>query len=647
MPLASLVGVRGHHSAELVQSLGVDSSKIMAQLDDAWFLDPKPSAAVVREAARHSRPWVAVTLTPLAGDPGTYLPVLQSLGRQFSELARVIDADLVFVPHWNALPGCESDALTARRLFGFLDEPSRARLLPVYSGEDVCWLTRQAGLVVSTRYHPIVFGLSAGVPCVGIYPDEHTRVRLSECLRHAGLEQHAISWDAALEGRLASAALSAVDQRDAIRRQLASRAAAWRACEARKWSRVARALKWPDPPLAASPPAAAVTVEEEPAAPAPLPAPRHRPTSVLDVSAVVLTRNGSGRLERCLQSIAAAGIARELVVVVDDTTTDDSESIARRFTPKVLRMETHGYIECCLAQMAAACSGDFVLRIDDDETLGGEWDALAGDANDSGAFTHFLVPRRWLVPGEDCFISSDEWFPDLQLRLFRNDPALIHWPPGLHEHLVVEGAGAVLWDRWIDHHVLWQQSRAERARKCAAYRHIRPEKHLSHFYLWEDQAVRLSPCDSNGATAAEPLDSGAEVLFGVDGTAAPYKVDGWSHAEPWGTWTDGHQAVLRLPLKRSPGGPVEVTLEANAFIRPAQPRLNVSVRCAQTVVAEWRLEKADVASYRAIVPASLAARGGALVLSFHIESPKSPRELGESSDGRRLGFGVHRLRLTW
>ena len=357
-----------------------------------------------------------------------------------------------------------------------------------------------------------------------------------------------------------------------------------------------------------------------------------------------MTKNGAGRLERCLQSIADTGLASELVVLVDVATTDETESIAHRFTSKVLRLKTHGCIELSLSEMAAACAGDFVLRIDDDETLGGPWDLSVEDAND---FTHFLVPRRWLTPGEDYFISSGDWFPDLQLRLFRNEPALIRWPGDIHEHVVVAGAGAVLWDRWIDHHVLWQQTRAAREQKCASYRSTRPAKHLSHFYLWEEQAVRLSPYGSNGASAAEPLGNGAEVLFGAGGTATLYTLDGWSHAEPWGTWTDGSRAVLRLPLTRVPSGPVDVALEAHAFIRPDHPELRVSVSCEDTVVAEWIIRTPDVATRSASIPQRLTADHGALVLTLNIEAPKSPQELGESSDSRRLGLGVRRLRLTW
>ena len=63
------------------------------------------------------------------------------------------------------------------------------------------------------------------------------------------------------------------------------------------------------------------------------------------VSAVVLSRNGAGRIERCLESIATSGLVSEIVVCVDKMTTDATASIAGSFTPHVHLLETRGYIE--------------------------------------------------------------------------------------------------------------------------------------------------------------------------------------------------------------------------------------------------------------------------------------------------------------
>src|SRR5205823_5092820 len=70
------------------------------------------------------------------------------------------------------------------------------------------------------------------------------------------------------------------------------------------------------------------------------------------------------------------------------------------------------------------CDGDWILRVDHDETLGPGWtvrDRIVELLSDRGV-THYWVARRWAVPPGDRFISSDPWHPDYQVRLFRNLP---------------------------------------------------------------------------------------------------------------------------------------------------------------------------------------------------------------------------------
>ncbi len=616
----ALLGLRGDASMQLAGALGVPATRLIAQVDDAWSLDARPSAAARDVAARLRAPWIAVTLAPLAGVPGDGLAAMRALAEQLGALARELDAGLVFLPHWHPPPGIESDGVVARRLMGLLDPAVPVTIAPVLTGTDTCWLTRQAALVVATRYHPIVFGASRGVPCVAVHADEHTRVRHRECLLQVGLEDRALPLTAALDGGLLEAGRRAWRERDLWRDHVAQRSSALSEGEAAKWTRVAAALGWPRPRR-----------------------PFVRPS--LDVSAVVLTRDGAPRLAACLQSIQDAGIARELVVFVDDATTDDSAAIARRFTPSVHHLATHGYIEFSLARMVAACRGRYILRLDDDETLGGAWDSPIGDVDDLDRYTHMLVPRRWLVPGRDMFLSGGDWFPDLQLRLFRNDPQCLRWPTAVHQPLAVEGQGVILWDRWIDHHVLWQQSRAQREAKCADYRRVRPDLDLAHFYLWEERPVRLAPLDAPGSWTAVPLARDAVIRFGTSGNAAPYTLDGWSHPEPWGAWTDGPRAALRLPLREPATGDVQVQFDANAYIRPGHPSLTLVLACGDQEVGRWTITVEDVTTYRCTIPAAVAGGRGVLILSFGIAHPASPRQLGESTDDRRLGVGLHRLGL--
>lgn len=383
----------------------------------------------------------------------------------------------------------------------------------------------------------------------------------------------------------------------------------------------------------------------------------------LAVSAAVLTKNGAGRIERCLESIARSHFADEILVFVDQATTDDTLRIARRFTPQVHLLETSGYIEPLLPRMASLCSGEFILRIDDDECLGGDWSRSRWEAQVYfNSITHFLMPRRWMVPG-GRFLASEPWFPDFQLRLFRNHSARIIWPAALHEPMHVSGRGLFLCDRWIEHYDLVLNSRSDRERKARRYQGIRPEKHLSHMYLYEEQNPESLPVDEAGfwaamrrqlpgwklqagTPAAAPYQPGTEIRFGAGGNAAEYRLAGWSAPEPWGTWTEGLRADLRLPLEHPIEGAARLTVEADAYVSPLHPQFRVRVFCGNEWIGEWKIETGAIEQRTLTIPAKVLQQKTELILGFHIMDPASPYDCGQSEDDRRvLGLGFRRLRL--
>ena len=376
--------------------------------------------------------------------------------------------------------------------------------------------------------------------------------------------------------------------------------------------------------------------------------------------AVVLSRNGAGRLEHCLESIAAQKFAAEIVVCVDRATTDDTAAIARRFTPHVHLIESGGTLESALPVMASHCSAEYVLRLDDDETLGGNWDPIALETLlRANHLTHVILPRRWLVPG-GFFLAGEPWFPDYQMRFFRNDPNLIRWPSAIHEPMDIKGRGLILCDRWIEHHDLVVHSRPEREAKARRYRSIRPEKHLSNLYLYEDQQVELLPATSRGYAAAleayaggreraapsgEPYRAGAEIRFEAGQNGGDYTRGGWSIAEPWGRWTLGYRADLRIPLERPWGGPALLAVEAGAYVRPEHPVLHVRVMCHREPLGEWSIESAAPVERMLPIPAALLEGRRELPLAFCIDNPAAPSEFDDFSDSRLLGLGFRALRV--
>lgn len=186
-------------------------------------------------------------------------------------------------------------------------------------------------------------------------------------------------------------------------------------------------------------------------------------------------------------------IVDELVIFVDtEHASEETHGFARQLTRHVHELKGQGYVEAHLEQMVGACSGEWILRLDSDEQLAHGW--MAGAWRDllRGETTHFICPRRWIHPAGG-FIDSAPWWPDWQVRLFRNEPGQLTFPQEIHEPIIVSGPGQHLFHLGIDHHALRLTTRAQREEKVRHYTRLRPEKALGHYYLFEDAAPTARP----------------------------------------------------------------------------------------------------------------------------------------------------------
>jgi hypothetical protein len=380
----------------------------------------------------------------------------------------------------------------------------------------------------------------------------------------------------------------------------------------------------------------------------------------LSVSAVVLTKNGGLRLRDCLRSIVESHFADELVVCIDAETIDNSYAVAVPFTTRIHYVQTNGSLESALPQMVALCSGDYVLRVDDDECIRGLWDRETVESlaclND---VSHFLLATRWLIPPGDVFITDEPWFPDLHVRLFRRDSRLITYPEQIHSPMLVRGLGIVLWDRWIDHLCLVSNSRMERERKCEYYRQLRPDKHLSQFYLYEEQEVKSLMADDEGFRSAlrqntlwnTPLafsrsySLGEDVDFRQGGNSEAFTLNGWSRPEQWGTWTEGYVAALYLLFQKPVEGSLELFSRLRAFVSNSHPILRAQVEYGGQVIEEWSFQTGEFVERSIIIPVKHHGNRTTRKLVFRLVNPISPRTLEMSDDSRLLGLGFVTLRL--
>lgn len=225
---SSWIGVWEEKSAKLALNLGVSAERLHKQPDDAFFLRP---IVVDDERAKKLRnkpwPWIIITLDASFGCAEREHSLTVIAG-QLDALAEYMHATLVFVPHVGGDDAGEalSDSVAGRALAARLR--SELLLLDLWQPCEVRWLVEQAAMVVSTRYHPLVFAAAAGIAALGIYIDEYTRIKLRGVLAPAGLENYCISLEAAELGTLLPLAAELWCKRSVIADRLARmRSEAW------------------------------------------------------------------------------------------------------------------------------------------------------------------------------------------------------------------------------------------------------------------------------------------------------------------------------------------------------------------------------------------------------------------------------------
>jgi phytanoyl-CoA hydroxylase len=180
------LGVRELPSAALALQMGVPAERLSYQSDDAFFLAGRPPES---PGGCPDEPFLLVTLDPsfAAADSRA---LLCGLALQLVRIAAESGLRLVFLPHVGPLGSVgDEDGRAGAALAELLRaEGVGCALLPVMPPAETVWVTQRAAVVVSSRYHPLVFGTAAAVPCLGIYRDDYTRIKLEGALAHFGME---------------------------------------------------------------------------------------------------------------------------------------------------------------------------------------------------------------------------------------------------------------------------------------------------------------------------------------------------------------------------------------------------------------------------------------------------------------------------
>jgi polysaccharide pyruvyl transferase WcaK-like protein len=228
------IGVREIPSAALAIDLGIPQGQLWYQSDDALIVDHETNGSDDEPRASPGAASIAVTIDPQIR--ATSEALFGSLADQLRMLSDTTGAPLVLVPHafGSEDRGVPSD-LTEARLLVDRVRPARVTIAENLDTRDTRRVTAEAALIISSRYHPIVFGLAAGVAAIGIYGDDYCRIKLQGALAHAGLERCALTYDEVARGALLETSLDLWGRRDQMRSDLAAYMESWRVEWSERW----------------------------------------------------------------------------------------------------------------------------------------------------------------------------------------------------------------------------------------------------------------------------------------------------------------------------------------------------------------------------------------------------------------------------
>jgi hypothetical protein len=229
-----------------------------------------------------------------------------------------------------------------------------------------------------------------------------------------------------------------------------------------------------------------------------------RATATPSVSGLLLTHDIPDQAMPWLLGLKA--VVDEFVILVDSQVANEqTRARAKQLGTRIVDFAPDRVAEAFLSEGVSACSTDWILRLDSDEELSSEWeDGAWRELLAFRDYTHFRIPRRWIT-GAGNFIPVEPWFPDYQIRLFRNAPSKIRFGTTIHGVMEIPGRCGFTRNLAIHHHVLWMLSRKEREEKVAFYNSL-PGGGLGHYYLYEDYHL------PQAAISSAPFDAETELV---------------------------------------------------------------------------------------------------------------------------------------
>lgn len=120
---------------------------------------------------------------------------------------------------------------------------------------------------------------------------------------------------------------------------------------------------------------------------------------------------------------------------------------------------------------------------------------------------------------------------------------------------------------------------------------------------------------------------------------------GLSHHEKWGRWSNGKEVAIKLEADKDASA-YQLSFNVKPYINIRHPRQTVFVKVNGKEVAQWHFDIDKTSPDLTLnIDKDKLTKDGKLELHFTVADPKSPYELGLSSDKRLLGLGFIEITL--
>lgn len=211
MEACTVVGLRERNSSALGRAIH-GTEVVRDCLDDAQFF-----AVDQWERAPHISGELQRVVATFAPAPSHVEPArfARSIAAELDDLVTQTGTEVVLVPHKAAWSGSAEDEGTAR-LIAAASNSGGVHTQSVPTARDAAELIGSADLVISSRYHPIVFALARSIPFLALASDDYGDVRLDGVSARWGLGGWTIPLSCLDPGELAEAAMAVWAERQPL-----------------------------------------------------------------------------------------------------------------------------------------------------------------------------------------------------------------------------------------------------------------------------------------------------------------------------------------------------------------------------------------------------------------------------------------------